>query len=109
MLSKTTTAAIVAVITAVWAANFLAPFFVHGYVRSDQIDAIFTTLVGGTLGVAAAGNRTPGKDAAPTTDTTQTTAEGTGTWTSSSPTPLPDSPSATSAGSTSTPGSPAAA
>lgn len=47
MLSDRTANAIIVVVTAVWAANFVARFFVVDYQSSESINAIFMAIVGG--------------------------------------------------------------
>lgn len=55
MIPKSLAVAIVCVVTAVWLANFIAQFLVHGYQVDGYVHGIFFSVVGGAL-VASRGS-----------------------------------------------------
>ena len=58
MIGERTRTVIIAVVTAVWATNFLAGIVVAEYRPSESINGIFMAIVGGLF---ALGARDPGK------------------------------------------------
>lgn len=63
MLSDRTRTVVIAVVTAVWAANFLAGIFLNGYSPSESINGIFMAIVGGLFALGARqGNDKNGKN-----------------------------------------------
>ncbi|MBB5159907.1 hypothetical protein [Saccharopolyspora phatthalungensis] len=49
--------AVVVLVCAVWAANFVAPFFVPGYVSDPQLNLVFMSIVGGALALSRSRRR----------------------------------------------------
>jgi hypothetical protein len=55
MISARTRTVVIAVVTAVWAANFIAGVAVKGYQPSESINGIFMAIVGGLFALGAKG------------------------------------------------------
>ena len=53
MLSDRTRTVVIAVVTAVWASNFLAGIFIDSYSPSESINGIFMAIVGGLFALGA--------------------------------------------------------
>lgn len=63
MLSERTRTVVIAVVTTVWAANFLAGILIEGYRPSESINGIFMAIVGGLFALGAReGNKKDGSD-----------------------------------------------
>lgn len=59
MISARTRTIVIAVVTAVWAANFIAGVAVKGYQPSESINGIFMAIVGGLFALGARGGGHP--------------------------------------------------
>lgn len=53
MISDRTRAVIIYIVTAIWAANFLAGVLVETYKPSESINGIFMGIVGGLFAISA--------------------------------------------------------
>jgi hypothetical protein len=59
MISARTRTIVIGVVTAVWAANFIAGVAVKGYQPSESINGIFMAIVGGLFALGARGGTHP--------------------------------------------------
>ena len=53
MIGERTRTIVIGVVTVVWATNFLAGVFIHGYHPSDSINGIFMAVVGSLFAIGA--------------------------------------------------------
>jgi hypothetical protein len=53
MISARARTVVIAVVTAVWAMNFLAGVFINGYEPSESINGIFMAIVGGLFALGS--------------------------------------------------------
>lgn len=62
MIGERARTVVIAVVTAVWAANFLAGVVVPGYETSESINGIFMAIVGGLFALGARQSDKNGKN-----------------------------------------------
>ena len=60
MISSRTRTAIISVVTAAWAVNFAAPFFISDYRPSEAVNGVFLLVVGALFAAKSKGKEDGG-------------------------------------------------